>query len=269
MSIDNLINAWPVWVGLLVIAAIIAVVMILRRRKRAHLEFQVQRKSRIFSAAEKTFYDTVKENLGDEFYVLANVAFMDVLEPDRSLKDSDSKVLKKIHADRFFDYVICSKEDLSIFGVIELENFDKNPDAKERKARESLIENMCKLANLRLFYFDIRQDYQEVDLYRLVTGRMRKKPRNPEEPIEKPSTHESQLAIEAEPEKELKYLKECPKCYSDLVTKVAIKGSSIGEKFLMCRKYPYCDYQIPAEEARQSLSKRKPKKQQAGFKDWA
>ena len=266
MSIDNLMSSWIFWAGLLLVVALIAAALFLRMRKRAHLELQIQRKSRIFSAAEKTFYDTIIDNLGDEFYVLANVPFMNVLEPDRSATKSEARIIKKIYANRNFDYVICSLEDLSIFGVIELENFDKNPHAKERKARETLIANICKLANLRLFYFDIRQDYREVDLYRLVTGKTRKVP-EPEE--EKTMTHESQLSVEGESEKELKFVKECPKCYSDLVTKVAIKGSSIGEKFLMCRKYPYCDYQVPLEEARRNLSKTKSKKQQTGFKDWA
>ncbi len=263
MSIENLISSWPFWVGLLVVVALIAAAVFWRMRRHAHLKLQVQRKSRIFSTAEQTFFDTIVDDLGEEFYVLSNVPFMDVLEPDRSATKSESRTINKIYANHFFDFVISKRDDLSIFGIFELENFDKNPDAKERKTREHLIANICKLANLRLFYFDIRQDYQDVDVYRLVTGRVRKVPEK------KTPTHQSELSIDAEPERELKFTKECPKCYSDLVTKVAIKGSSIGEKFLMCRKYPYCDYQVPLEEARKNLSKGKSKKQQTGYKDWA
>jgi len=142
MSIDNLMSSWIFWAGLLLVVALIAAALFVRMRKRAHLELQIQRKSRIFSAAEKTFYDTIIDNLGDEFYVLANVPFMNVLEPDRSATKSEARIIKKIYANRNFDYVICSLEDLSIFGVIELENFDKNPHAKERKARETLIANI-------------------------------------------------------------------------------------------------------------------------------
>jgi len=206
------------------------------------------------------------DNLGDDFYVFANVALLDVVEPSSRATNGQAKKVRKRFANHFLDYVICKKEDLSIFGVIELENFEKNPDMNKRKARESLIGSICKLAHLKLFYFDIRQDYKEVDIYRLVTGRSRKAQER------KSPTHQSQLSIDVGPDdKDLTRLKSCPKCHSEVVTKVAIKGNSIGEKFLMCRKYPYCDYQVPVAEAQkaQALEATKKKAHSGGFKDWA
>jgi len=65
---------------------------------------------RIFSTAEQTFFDTIVDDLGEEFYVLSNVPFMDVLEPDRSATKSESRTINKIYANHFFDFVI-SKRD--------------------------------------------------------------------------------------------------------------------------------------------------------------
>ena len=253
------------WVGFLIVA-VIAVFLFKRNRSWANGDLPVQRKSRIFSNAERTFFDTILEDLGDEFYVLSNVAFMDVIEPISSATNLETKGVHGMFANQFLDYVICKKLDLSIFGVIELENFEKNPNIKERKAREALISNVCKIAHLKLFYFDIRQDYKEVDVYRLITGRSRKKPKK-----KVPATEESQLSVNIGVDEELTRLKKCPKCHSEVVTKVAIKGSNIGEKFLMCRKYPYCDYQVTAEQAKQSqaIEEEKRQAQSGGFKDWA
>lgn len=265
MSFDNLISIWPIWLGLILVASI-AAVMFFRARNHTDMDFSVQRKSRLLSSAERTFLDTVVDNLGDDFYVFAKVSLLDVIEATPGSTKAEVKKVRSAFDKHVLDYVICKKQDLSIFGVIELENFEKNPNLKKRKARESIIGSICKQAHLRLFYFDVRQNYEEVDLYRLVTGRSRKS-------STKKSSDHSQLSVDAAEDRELTRLKSCPKCHSDVVTKVAIKGDSIGEKFLMCRKYPYCDYQVPVEEAQRSqaieAAKQRKQAQSTGFKDWA
>ena len=154
---------------------------------------------------------------------------------------------------------------MSIFGVIELENFEKGSNRKMRAARENTVSQICKQANLRLFYFDIRQDYRSMDIRRLVTGKSSR-----ETDRKKPSKH-SELAIDAKSTSGFSDLRQCPKCHSKVVTKVAVKGKRIGEKFIMCRKYPYCDYQVSMNDAKvvemQSREKKRVKK--PGFSDWA
>ena len=263
MSFDKLLSAWPLLLGLIVIA--IAVAVVLRMRSKADVNHLLQRKSRLFSKAESDFYDTLVKDLNEEFYIVPRVPLLEVIEPNHKATESEAKFVRKKYARQMLDYVICKREDLSVFGVIELENFDKNPDADRRKKRESFVDSVCKATRLRLFYFDIRQDYTEVDLYRLVTGRSRKT-----KPSSEGGAAFSQLSINEE-DRELTRLKTCPKCHSEVVTKVAIKGSNIGEKFLMCRKYPYCDYQVTVEQAKKSKASEgvKRKEHSAGFKNWS
>ncbi|MFT5573150.1 MAG: ssDNA-binding Zn-finger/Zn-ribbon topoisomerase 1 [Cryomorphaceae bacterium] len=56
-----------------------------------------------------------------------------------------------------------------------------------------------------------------------------------------------------------------------MVTKVAVKESRIGEKFLMCRKYPYCDYKLPVSDEKVLKMQKKEQHQAAkpGFGDWS
>jgi ssDNA-binding Zn-finger/Zn-ribbon topoisomerase 1 len=98
---------------------------------------------------------------------------------------------------------------------------------------------------LRLFYFDARADYTGLDICRLIIGKS-KGDRSNEDRLS--ATHQSQLTIDNSSHSISGYARSCPKCRSEVVTKVSVKGRTIGEKFLMCRKYPYCDYRIAKKD---------------------
>ena len=228
-------------------------------------KFELQRKSRILSAAERNFFDCLMNSLSEDFYIFARIGILDVVEPTPAANWLNSKQIKSRLASESFDYLLCKKHDLSVFGVIELENFEKDTNKKLRAAREKIVSDVCKIANLRLFYFDIRQDYRTMDIRRLVTGRSAKV-ENKASP-----THQSQLSVEQASISDFGQLRTCPKCHSEVVTKVAVKGKRIGEKFLMCRKYPYCDYQLSMNDAKVLKMQRKEaqRAKKPGFRDWA
>ena len=86
-----------------------------------------------------------------------------------------------------------------------------------------------------------------------------------------PATHKSRLTVDGSSVSEYSRMRKCPNCNSEVVTKVAVKGDHIGEKFLMCRKYPYCDYQVPMPDTKvQELhAKKRQQEPKTGFKDWS
>lgn len=235
------------------------------RNKASAQNFDVQRKSRMLSTGERNFLDGLMGSLSDEFFIFSKIRILDVIETQPAATWWQQRRIKLRLSDHTFDYLLCKKQDMSIFGVIELENFEKGSNRKLRAAREKTVSHICKQANLRLFYFDIRQDYRSMDIRRLVTGKSSR-----EAPVKKTAKH-SEITIAANSSSDLGSLRNCPKCHGGVVTKVAVKGKRIGEKFLMCRKYPYCDYQISMNDAKvikmQTRDKQKVKK--PGFSDWA
>ena len=56
---------------------------------------------------------------------------------------------------------------------------------------------------------------------------------------------------------------------------MAVKGKRIGEKFLMCRKYPYCDYRVAmndkmvAKQVKGDVSNGDSTVVRPGFSDWS
>ncbi len=235
------------------------------RNNASATDLQLQRKSRLLSAAERNFFECLINSLSDEFFIFTKVRMLDIVEPTPSSSWLEKRTITQRLANECLDYVLCKPNDMSIFGVIELENFEKGTNKKMRASREKLVSDVCKTANLRLFYFDIRQDYRSMDIRRLVTGRSARK-------TERSSpTHQSQLSIDGASVTDFGKLRSCPKCHSEVVTKVAVKGKRIGEKFLMCRKYPYCDYQVSMNDAKvlKMQQKEAQRTKKPGFSDWS
>jgi len=259
------------WVFLVVALAMVVIGAVYIRRMRVlGDDFAVQRRSKLLSSAEQKFFECLVAALSDDFYIFTKVAMPDVVQPTPAATKAESKrVLAKLKGE-CLDYVLCKKDDLSIFGVIELESFEKSDVQRVKAAREQLINGVCKSAHLRLFYFDVRQDYQGVDIRRLVTGHSSR----PEQP-EANGSSQAQFSIDNSCYAAFAKQRTCPQCNGEVVTKVAAKGKRIGEKFLMCRKYPYCDYRISMDDKevmkkiQQNDFRENESMEAPGFSDWA
>lgn len=249
-----------IFIGVLVVVAI-GLLVYNRILSKNIKDIHVQRKSRMLMSAERAFFEYLIAALSEDYYIFAKANMLDVIDVSPRTNWLQKRIIRKRLASIRMDYVLCQKHDLSIFGVVELENFSKN---EQRRKREKLVSRVCQLSGIRLFYFDVRQDYRDVDIHRIITGRAKKKE------FEVSPTHQSQLTIEASVSNFIRG-RSCPKCNGEVATKVAVKGKHMGEKFLMCRKYPYCDYQVPmaeieAEKARADEQQRE--KSVVGYKHW-
>jgi len=226
-------------------------------------KLSLQKKSRLLTPAEKSFFECLVKELSDEFYLFGKMSVLDVVKPFSSL----SSLQKGKHARFFkgvcFDYVICKRHDMSIYGVIELENFDRTDNK-----REILINKICKSANLKLFYFDVKQNYEGVDIKRLITGKSSVKKKAKQNQA---AQQRSQMTIDDSSYAVFSKRKVCPKCNGEVAVKVAVRGDNIGEKFLMCRKYPYCDYKMSLTDKKVIDIKRRDleESKRSGFKDWS
>ena len=240
---------------------------------------KIQKRSRLLRNAEKGLFEQLSNALSDSYLVFPKVAMSDVIEVDTEISGlSKSKAIQFLRDERF-DFVLCHRETMAIYGVVELEHSKAVNDstskvgskmAKKQEQRNELISQLCEDAKLRVFFFDARQaqSYKNMDLCRLITGRSK---RTSLEARMSP-THQSQLEIESPSLSIVGSNRTCPKCRSELVTKVAMKGSDIGEKYLMCRKYPYCDYRLSMNDT-SSLHKIKQRESRdamaKGYNKWS
>jgi len=272
MTLSDLNSLWPVMLGLFLICAVSMWFYLSKVRFARAETIPVQRKSRMLSVAERNLLDCLADALSDKYFIFAKVGMNEVIEPSSGAKLFDTKYLNEEIDGNYFDFVLCNISDMSIFGIVELEYSERSASQRKssakRKRRDALIDRLCKSANLKLFYFDVRQDYKNMDIARLITG----KSKQPAIDERASPTHQSQLTIDNSSHSVIGNIRSCPKCRSEVVTKVAVKGSNIGEKFLMCRKYPYCDYRISMKdlESMRELEQDEVRKSKSeGFKNWS
>ena len=189
-------------------------------------DLALKRKTRLLSAAERKFFRCLSDSLGDEYWVFPNVRASNVVEPALELGVWKARKIAKALESEYFDFLVCRAKDLSIYAVVELERFEDDVKIRSKdKEQPSIVEEICKSADLRLFLFDIRQDYQRFDLRRLITGRAQSE----DESLS--PTHQSQLTIEQSSISVYGRPRKCPNCGHEVVTKVSVKGDNIGEKW--------------------------------------
>lgn len=231
-------------------------------------KFPLEVRKRALSADEQNFLKCLERALGDEYYIMPHVRLLDISRFSKSASVIDQYVVNKKIANMCADFILCKKIDLSILGIVELEKFSKTTIAKQKERREKTLSAVCKAMGIKLFYFDGRQDYSGMDICRLITGRARRSVSRKVVAVDPSmiSVEESSMMQTASVEK----IRSCPKCYSDVVTKIAVKGDNIGEKFLMCRKYPYCDYQVSVKDAvvKEMQRKEDVSRSKAGYRNW-
>lgn len=250
MLVNMLSQGWLITIIAVVIAAGFAFALMRLRGKPSERVLGLQKKARLFSVSERKFFESLSDALDYDFHIFAKVGILEIVERGPQMSKGRFKRITEELENERFDYVVCKKSDLSVSAIIELECFDRRISRTRKQKRDALIGELCKASKLRLFYFDTRQDYLGMDIRRLITGSS-KCAKNDSKNQKSSSTQEHSSMEVSEMSASHSMITEhlgqntCPDCHSELITKVAVKGKHIGERFLMCRKYPYCEYRVP------------------------
>jgi hypothetical protein len=146
----------------MVLVSIITVILIIlskfSRKRIEHKESNYIQREVLFTAAERSFYGVLDQSVSKDYKIFGKVRVADVLKPNSNMNRSDWQVaFNKISA-KHFDYVLCEKDTLKVFGVIELD--DKSHDSKRAKERDHFLEKACESASLKLIRFKAQQSYQ-------------------------------------------------------------------------------------------------------------
>ncbi|SFM44782.1 DUF2726 domain-containing protein [Nitrosomonas communis] len=112
----------------------------------------------LFTPAERSFFGVLSKAVSNQYLVFGKVRIADVV----GIKKASNKSVKQIAfnqiACKHFDYVLCTKDTLSVVAVIELD--DKSHLEEKTIHRDSFVENICRNANLTLIRFSVKTSYQ-------------------------------------------------------------------------------------------------------------
>lgn len=139
----------------LVVVFVVLVFLILFLEKKQSTYTYTKHKA-LFTPAERSFYGVLIQAVGDDVQVFGKVRVADVLKPDCVSSEKRLRAFNKISS-KHFDFVLCSKRDLSVLCVVELD--DRSHNSPKRRKRDAFLDAACKSAGLRLVHIPAKSKY--------------------------------------------------------------------------------------------------------------
>ncbi|AKH38256.1 MULTISPECIES: DUF2726 domain-containing protein [Nitrosomonas] len=112
----------------------------------------------LFTPAERSFFGVLSQAVSNQYLVFGKVRIADVVGIKKASNNSVRQIAFNKMASKHFDYVLCTKDTLSVVAVIELD--DKSHLKEKTIHRDSLVENICRNADLTLIRFNVKASYQ-------------------------------------------------------------------------------------------------------------
>ena len=114
-----------IWIFILAIVVVILIIMrdkLPQNRATEHRDYPYQKIDELFTPAERSFYGVLNQATGDNAAILGKVRVADVVVPNKGLSRSLwQKSFNKISG-KHFDFLLCSKDTLSVICAIELDD---------------------------------------------------------------------------------------------------------------------------------------------------
>ena len=205
-----------------------------------------QSKTTLCSAAERSFLGVLDQLLADRCRIFLKVRLADLIEiPKGVSKSSRQSALNRISG-KHVDFVVCDKNDLSILGVVELD--DQSHKSAKRRERDKFMDSALDSAGIPIVHIRAQNAYSVVDIqnqlqnnFQFMSGNAEADPHrsvsNSDEPGKTQPISDDTETIEI-----------CPDCGGALVKRQAKKGKFAGKYFLACSNYPKCRKIVPIKQ---------------------
>lgn len=122
--------------------------------KSQQTSFSYKRQPALFSPAERSFLGVLEQVLGSEYRVFGKVRIADLIKPENG--SGRQTALNRI-VGKHVDFVVCNATDLSIIGVIELD--DKSHNRASRQKRDAYVDRAFASAGIPITRFPARATY--------------------------------------------------------------------------------------------------------------
>jgi hypothetical protein len=116
--------------------------------------FTYTRQPSLFSAAERSFLGVLEQASGTNYKVFAKVRVADLMQPVFGARRQAA--LNRIVA-KHVDFVLCDSKELSIIGVIELD--DRSHNQSQRKLRDTFVDRAFASAGIPIAHLPARAAY--------------------------------------------------------------------------------------------------------------
>lgn len=249
------------WLVLLVVVLVVFAVLAEKLKSQGHKAegYPYNKNQVLFSPAERSFLGVLEQAVGGEYRIFGKVRVADIVSvnsmPDRS---AWQRAFNRISA-KHFDFVLCSKGELAVVAVIELD--DKSHQQRKRQERDAFLVGLCQAISLPLVQVPAQRAYSVPELRARVLSALgvqqepaleppaqaREAPEVPEVPPAqvKPQSPVAEPAETPPPAAALD-VPACPKCSAPMARRQAKAGANAGQEFWGCSTFPKCRTIVPA-----------------------
>ncbi|CAH2031685.1 DUF2726 domain-containing protein [Trichlorobacter ammonificans] len=198
-------------------------------------------RSILFTAAERSFLGVLEQALdGSPYRAFGKVNLADMVRPAPGLSPRERAIAKNRIDRKHVDFVICTRADLAIVGVVELD--DRSHEREDRIARDALVDRVLAQAGIPVLHVPAKLRYALQELREHLTELLPDLTVTPPRPAAREATAPQQAsaaetadALPARPQEPL-----CPSCSSVMVKRQATKGKYAGKWFWACSTFPDC-----------------------------
>lgn len=245
-----------IWIVVAIVLVVAGLFVALKTKQGAKEgEFGFEMREFLFSPAERSFLGVLEQALDNQYRVFGKVRLGDIVKPAKGLTPSKRTSASNRVKQKHVDFVICSATDLTVRGVVELD--DQSHAREDRVKRDDFVNQVLLAAKIPIIHFSAKKGYslQEVRA-RLAEclsnasvsealGSIQNVPiADKPESVQMEGTLPDMNLAAKEPVRLEKSIREeppvCPKCASEMVKRQAAKGPHAGKHFWACTAYPKC-----------------------------
>jgi len=195
----------------------------------SEVDYPYRKLDALFTPAERSFLGVLMQAVENDAQVFGKVRVADILATKKGMSASERQTAFNKISSKHFDFILCSKKDLSVLCAIELN--DSSHNSKKRKDRDVFLEGACKSAGVPLIQIPAQASYNLNDIRKYISSFL---------PTHQLPTVKPSMKTEPKKQKLSPNHKTCPKCSAIMVKKVAKKGKHMGSEFWACSTFPKC-----------------------------
>ena len=237
------------FVLLAIVLTVLVALLLLKKYSKpgASTTFPYQSKTTLCSAAERSFLGVLDQLLADRFRIFLKVRLADLIEIPKGISKSPRQSALNHISGKHADFVVCDKNDLSILGVVELD--DQSHKSAKRRERDRFLDSVLDSAGIPIVHIQAQSTYSVIDIQNHLQKSfsfMAGKPETTSRPILSNSNEQGKTQPISD---DTEAIEICPDCGGALVKRQAKKGKLAGKYFLACSNYPKCRKIVPIKQA--------------------
>lgn len=214
--------------------------------KKAAVEFPYQRRDRLMTEAEGSFFQVLDLALpADQYRLFGKVRVEDLISVKTGLEWQTRQSFRNRIKSRHIDIVIVECKTFRPVWAIELD--DKSHGSAKRQERDAFLDSAFEAAGLPLVRFKAKRSYTTADIRKILGVDQASETAGApslkgEDSVEPAGEVISASRSEETPESF------CPRCYAPMVKKRVRSGKHAGREVMACSRYPKCRKVLPATD---------------------